>query len=262
MMGYERSYTKARAVFAILEVVGWLALFASLIAAVSGAQNGGFLSGYAGRETTNTMRWIAAAPGLIGAVVSLTAIAVAIIGKATINNAEITRTILNVAINQSSAGALINSSEGEPDIGDETDADGSRYSRVELDGVTMLDISELKKPTLFGQTIDEAFQYKNGLIFRIGDEFFIEQDPKNINHPSLQIAKIQADILMKNEGIVENPPAYQAPDKVITYKHRRILQYANKYFIKRADLHYAYDSLPGAQLSVDVEEESTSSGQV
>lgn len=95
MANYERSYGTARFVFAVLEVLGWAAAIVGVLAALSSFMFGGILGQLTGSGSTDMLvRLMTALPGLGVVTGGFAAIALAQIGRAQVDTADMTRELL------------------------------------------------------------------------------------------------------------------------------------------------------------------------
>lgn len=175
MYGYERTYRTGRAVASILEIVGWIIVVIGVITALEGLASGGFFGmtsrNFGPGDTPFILRIVAMLPGVVTAALGLFFILLCQFARATIDNAEMTRDMLEIA----KAGGFDPSGGSEPQ---EKRSSGTRSS----------DSSEKARPVTFDQNGMAA--YRGKIIRRDGDKFHVGQS----THESLEAAKKFIDL--------------------------------------------------------------------
>ncbi|APH73426.1 hypothetical protein [Aquibium oceanicum] len=105
MIAYERSYGTGRSVCSVLEFFGWVVVVFGILAAFVGVVSGGFLGamsrGFGERDPHFMVRVIAMIPGLLMVVAGLISVTLAQQSRATLDTAEMTRDLLDLAKRQS-----------------------------------------------------------------------------------------------------------------------------------------------------------------
>ena len=102
MYNFERQYRTARAVFTFLEIVGWLLVCFGALVALAGFGTGG-IAGMSLHDPPAVVRLIAMIPGIGILVGGLISVAFVQVGRATVDNTEISSKILNLARADNSA---------------------------------------------------------------------------------------------------------------------------------------------------------------
>lgn len=188
---YERSYATARSVFSFLELIGWATVGIGALIALVGFATGGLIASFTG-QVSGGARLVAMLPGLGTVMVGLIGVANVQIGRANVDNAEMTREMLHIARRYASSSA-----------GPDVTTFRSPAAQSETTPQSALTESEEPKEIAPNPATDKiknaqaVYDYKGTKIYKRKNLYFIDGD--ELEYKELWIVKNVLDARLRNQ---------------------------------------------------------------